>query len=275
MSRKIIAKRIQKTGIFLIGLGLLFLLAQFSLRWGADYYLRERAKIPVRIGRLFINPATSRVSLSLQGAKPEQVLNLDLGAVRFDWWAVFLKHLRLGNVGVDGLRLDVEKSGDGKLIVGGIPLSSETPAAPEQAAPAPVGNSRPWGIGEGQIDIHDVRVHYRDPKVDVNVVIHRFHMDPAESWRPDTWTPFDADFEVNGGRFLLSGTCRPFSETKALNAKLQISDLLGSRGWRRLPIIPDSMEILAEPSWWIVLKCGLRPAQHRFACTALSSPMDV
>jgi hypothetical protein len=223
MTRQTLARRLKIFGGGLLAAGLLFLLAQFLIRWGADYYLRERAKIPVHIGSLFINPATSRVSISLAGEKPGQVLNLDLGAVRFDWWTVFLKRLRVGHVNVQGLNLSVVRDAAGHLTVGDIPLAMDTEKPSATPPQAQTSSGKPWGVGEGGVDLHDLHLDYRDPLVKLSVVIEKFHMDPAESWRPDAQTPFEGDITVNGGRIHLSGTCRPFRTDPTLDTRIQVT----------------------------------------------------
>jgi hypothetical protein len=201
----------------------LFMAVEFGSRWGADYYLRERARIPVRIGRLFINPANSRVSLSLAGNQPGQELNLDLGTIRFDWWTVFLKRLRVGRLHVKGVQLAIERDAEGHLTVGDIPLASTPPAKP--AGPAAASSGRPWGLGVGGIDLEDILIDYHDPHIKLAVLVKRFHMDPAESWRPNAPTPFEGDFTLNGGLVHFSGFCRPFRADPALDTRIQFTAL--------------------------------------------------
>jgi hypothetical protein len=204
----------------------LFLAVELGSRWGADYYLRERARIPVRIGRLFINPANSRVSVSFAGNKPGQELNLDLGTIRFDWWTVFLKRLRVGRLHVKGVQLEIERDAEGTLTVGDIPLASPSPANPSgPAGPATNSSGRPWGLGVGGIDLEDIQIDYHDPHLKMAVVVKRFHMDPAESWRPDAPTPFEGDFTLNGGAVHLSGVCRPFRADPLLDTRVQFTAL--------------------------------------------------
>ncbi len=83
--------------------------------------------------------------------------------------------------------------------------------------------SRSWGVGEDcQVDIHDVHIHYKDPQLNLSVVIHHLHVDPAESWFPERQTPFDIDMEINGGKFLFQGTVRPFRNPPDLTVHLQM-----------------------------------------------------
>lgn len=219
------ARRLKQIGAGLLLTGLVFLAIQYGIRWGADHYLRERAGIPVKIGRLFINPATSRVTVSFAGEKPGQELHLDLGAIRLDWWNVVFKRLRVGRVQMEGLRLDIERDAAGRTMVGGISLATaESTSAPAQTRPSEPAR-HPWGVGVGGIDLKDLQIDYRDPLVTTTIIIHHFHMDPAESWRADTKTAFESDLSVNGGRVKLSGTCRPFRSAPTLDARIQIADL--------------------------------------------------
>jgi len=73
------------------------------------------------------------------------------------------------------------------------------------------------------VDLHDLHLDYSDPLVKLLVVIEQFHMDPAESWRPDAETPFEGDITVNGGRVHLSGTCRPFRADPTLDTRIQVT----------------------------------------------------
>jgi outer membrane protein OmpA-like peptidoglycan-associated protein len=221
-------RHLKTTGITLILVSAVFLGLEAGLRWGANYYLRERAKLPLRIGRLFINPATSRATLAFEGEDPHQKLTLDLGAVRFDWWMAILKRLRLGNVHVDGLNLDIQKDTAGVLTVGGIRLAFSPPAATSGSPPAenvPPSAPTSWKIGTGAVDIQNVHVHYRDPLLDVTIVVHHIHIDPAESWHPNVSTPFDADIDINGGRLLLKGICRPFQHEPTVETQIQLTAL--------------------------------------------------
>lgn len=222
--RQTLALQLKKGGLTILLIGVVFLLLQYLLRWGTDYYLRERAGVPVRIGQLFINPATGRVSLSLAGAKPGQVLKLDLGAVRFDWWTVVRKRLRLGQVRLEGLNLAIERDPEGALTIGGIQLASSASSSGPMEPQAPPSKST-WGVGIGGVDIRNVHVDYKDPLLKLSVLIRELHVDPAESWNPNQETPFHADLELNGGRLQLSGRAKPFLEKPELDFALAISAL--------------------------------------------------
>jgi len=223
-------KKLRRTGLTLVLLCGGFLFAQALLRWSADYYLRERARIPVRIGRLFINPATSRVTLGLKGAEPGQVLLVDLGQVRFDWWTVLLRRLRLGSVALQGIDLDIEKRADGSLLVGGINIPKGEPAAaPATATASPKSAGKPWGVGIGGIHLDNIALHYKDPLIDVDVHIRHFQMTSAESWHPNLASPFEGEFLINGATLTLHGEAYPFRENPTVVAQINLQGL--PLGW--------------------------------------------
>lgn len=195
-----------------------FVLAQALLRWGTNYYLREKARIPLQLGRLFINPATSRATLALQGEDSRQRLDLDLGQIRFDWWQVLLKRLRLGHVRLEGVTLDVQQDDQGVLSVGGIRLAGSKPSSAE----APAAEPSSWKVGTGPIDLKNIRIRYRMPTLDAQVWIQELHVDPAESWNPDASTPFHARIDINGGILELRGTCKPFAAEPQVESQIKL-----------------------------------------------------
>src|SRR4051812_46463483 len=109
-------RRLKQLGLALIVLCGLFIASEAGLRWGSNYYMRERA-FPLRVGRLFINPATSQITLGLKGAEPRQMLLLNLGRIRVDWWTILLGRLRLGNISLADIELSVRRDAQGRLYV--------------------------------------------------------------------------------------------------------------------------------------------------------------
>src|SRR5690349_21832466 len=120
--QKLTGRRVRVIGVILIALAALTLAIQPVIRWGANYYLRNKAHLPVRMGRLFFNPATGAVSLGFKGAKPGQMLVMDLGKVRFDWWNLVMKRVRVGEVLIHNASFSVERDANGRLFVGDIEL---------------------------------------------------------------------------------------------------------------------------------------------------------
>ena len=204
----------------------LFLLGQASLKWGANYYFQERARLPLRVGRLFINPATSQITLGLKGSEPGQMLLLDLGRVRFDWWTMFLRRLRLGNVSLSDIELSIRRDAQGHTFVGDINIPTGETQAPAKPASS---EGHHWGVGVGDVDLNNLRVNYRDPQMKLNVTVVHFHMDPAESWYPNRSSHFDGVFLINGGRLAVSGSARPFAHPLGVDSEVQLFDL--PLGW--------------------------------------------
>lgn len=210
---------------FLAGGGSLFLLGLLMLpqaiRWGAQRWLRQHGIETALVKDVEFNPFSGRLAIySVFGVRADdERLNLGRGEVRVEWTPLFRKRLSVSGFTLENVLIDVNKTSDGTVSIGGLKLASGS-KTPANEAPG-----RPWEISIGPIDLHNVSVIYREPRMQGRIDISDAHLDPIDSARPELLTRFSLAAGLNGGNVKINGGMRPFKADPSATASLRVTRL--------------------------------------------------
>lgn len=203
--------------LFLLALMLLPL----AIRWGAQRWLRRHGIETARVKAVEFNPFSGRLAIySVFGVRPgDKRLNLGRGEVRIEWSPLFKRRLNISGFTLENVLIDVDQTSEGAVSIGGLKFN------PNNAAQTPEPSGRPWEISVGAIDLHNVSLVYREPRLKGRVDIWDAHIDPIDSARPEMPTCFSLSGGLNGGNLNISGGMRPFNPDPLTTASLRIAHL--------------------------------------------------
>ncbi len=219
------AKKGTRIFIGLVVLGALgFLLTGLVVPRIVAWQARKFTGRSFRFGFLVVLP-NGRVTVSARGA---QLLNkdfhLDSAQARLDWWNVLFHRIRVGYIDLADARFQIEKNPAGEWIINGVNTSkvgsAESGAEPTTSVQTPP--SKPWAVGFGKVTFKNLEFDYRSPEINSVLHVNRLYIGPAESWRPESATPIEADLVLNGSPIFLKGTYTPFSAAPHIQAAITI-----------------------------------------------------
>ena len=185
---------------------LTLLLLPHGIRWAAQRSLRQFGIKTAVVKAVEFNPFSGRLAV-YSVFKIETIdrrLNVGRTEVQLDWRPLLKHRLSISGFTIEDVFLDVVRAPDGTLSIGGLAIKPPAPTT----APAPAG--RPWEVSIGAVDLHNVTVSYRDPRVQGVFAVRDAHVDPLDSARPDRPTDFALAMGVNGGNVRVRGATRPF-----------------------------------------------------------------
>lgn len=205
-------------GIFAFIFALLLLPS--AIRWGAQRWLRRQGLGTAIIEDVEFNPFTGRLAVfsvfSIQ--TEDKRMNLGRSEINLNWRPLLSRRIDIAGFTIENVLIDVNVTSDGTVSVGGL---TYTP----QPGPSEPSTGRPWEIGIGPINLHNVTLVVREPRVQGRIDIWDAHMDPMDSARPDAPTNFIMAMGVNGGSLRLGGTTRPFKIDSTTTASLRLEHL--------------------------------------------------
>ncbi|MES1927040.1 DUF748 domain-containing protein [Salinisphaera sp. T31B1] len=206
-----LSRGIRRVLIFVVAIALLgaALLAATPLiaRELTLYYLAQ-AGVDAQIDNVDVNLLTGTIAydgLTGQTQRDEgfRIGHLDIS---IDYLPLLSKQLRVTRLAVADAILDVRRTADNAVRVGGITVLSDQPS----------GGSLNWGIAIEQLGIGGLSLRYSQPATDDFPAVERelvFNQSNARdvvSWEPDNDVPLDADLSVGDSRIRLQGRVTPF-----------------------------------------------------------------
>jgi hypothetical protein len=194
----------------------------FIVRYLLIDYLHE-AGVTADIGHVDADIFTGTVVTDNAHGKTGAGEVFDIGHAALDlrYAPLLHKHISLSRLTLADARLDVRRSADNTLKVGGITVIS---AKPRQSAPLQ------WGLGLKHLAIDRVVIHYRQaaqssqPAISRMLKIHSARIRHVATWQPDANVPFNAHLSVGDSQLRLSGHARPFGATQTARFKLATKD---------------------------------------------------
>ncbi|MCE5228505.1 DUF748 domain-containing protein [bacterium] len=206
-------------GVALFCLALLLL--PHGIRWGAQRWLRGQGLQTAIIKAVEFNPFSGRLvvysAFSVQAN--DRRMNLGTCEVDLDWRPLMKRRLSISGFSIENVLIDVHQQPDGSFSIGGIVFK------PQPSAPKTESKGRPWEISIGSIDLHNVSLTYREPRVQGKVDIYDLHFDPIDSARPELPTNFLLAMGLNGGKLNLNGAMRPFRQDQLVTASVRVAHL--------------------------------------------------
>ncbi len=219
-------KRRRKTTWILSGIAVLIALAltllPHAIRLGLKKALESQGMSAVNVEDIDLNLFTGELKVHLLQAQAgeDARMGLNLAAIQIDWWPIWKKRIWVRGLTLEGITLDVQKSADGRLTIGGLAIESSAPPVPKEPTPEP---TEPWEFGIGAIALQDVKVRYRDPQIQADLTIVKGQFDPMATWMPEKNSQIDLEMLFNGGHFTAKGSARPFSPEPAAAIDLAIN----------------------------------------------------
>ena len=206
----------------LVIIAALVIAPSFIVRYLLIDYLHE-AGVSADIGHVDADIFTGTVIIDNAHGKTAsgEVFNIGHAALELRYTPLLHKRISLSGLTLDDARLDVRRSADNALKVGGITVIS---AKPRQNAPLQ------WGLGLTHLALDRVVVHYRrtardsQPAINRVLKIHSASIRNVATWQPDANVPFNAHLSVGDSQLRLSGQALPFGPTRRARFKLTTKD---------------------------------------------------
>lgn len=223
-------KKLSITLVSLLLLGLItLLLLPFAVRWGLEHWLESHGELEVRIENVDFNPFTGRLLVHSLIAQREQTGTMEWvrAGVEIVWWPIFKKRIQLDDVSLQNAAIRVRMNEKGRVFIGGVPLPAAQEETPDEDG---------WEIGFGEIDLNNVTVLYQSPRLNQRVMITTAHIDPMQSWNPESEADFRVQMTLEEGRIDVSGRTKPFGATPAVQGRIEIASL--PLAWVN-PLVPD------------------------------------
>lgn len=139
---------------------------------------------------------------------------LDKLSVNVHLLSLFKKWVHLKNLTVDGLNLSIEIDESGKPIIGGLTIPESTDAENKTAE-----KSKPWGFGIDAVDLSQINVDYRDPKLASNLNIAELNIGDLANWNGEQESPLSLKAKLNGNAIDFTGKALPFSKDPTFSGK--------------------------------------------------------
>ncbi len=205
-----------------------FLLVVFLSPWAIHYALKKwiesHGRLQAKIEDVDFNIFTGYLVIRSLVASGEGEGSFRWVRAQFDiaWKPLFKKRIRLDDISFTNgvMRIVQEKNGD--LYAGGFRIDTAGKApSPNQASG--------WEIGFGNIDLKNVRIDYKGPEIEREMIIRQAHVDPMQNWNPDSAGQFSISIAVADGSLDIQGSARPYAQKAEFKAKVNASKL--PLGW--------------------------------------------
>ncbi|HHO68643.1 MAG TPA: DUF748 domain-containing protein, partial [Gammaproteobacteria bacterium] len=242
----------------LVTVALLLSLLPLAVRYLAVDWLQQHTGAQVRLEDVDLNLFTG--SLGLRGLQVRDgrrtLARADRARVRVSLPALLHRRVELRSVEFDGVTLVVERSGDGKLKIGGIAVPAPAPATGDSS------QVPPWELGVDALDLSDLRIDYRQPGLRLRAAIEGLALHDLASWTPATPATLAVTARLNDAALRFEGAVAPFAQPAFYRGRLRL-DGLALADFRELTGVGDLQGHLGADSRFELqsLKTGLALTQ--------------
>ena len=196
-------------------------LLPIGIRYGAIHLLQEQGIQLVEIDDVDLNLFTGefglkgvKISGNGQGRATLAKLYANLSIL-----ALIKQRIRLQQVELTGLELDLQNTDAGDWIVAGILPPPPEPADQSEAQQEP---SEPWGVGIDQLKLASIYVHFTMPKLQSDIRINELQLARLASWQPEQDSDYLLDMQVDQAPISLSGQMQPFNPNPQASGSLKL-----------------------------------------------------
>lgn len=184
-----------------------------------EHYLAQ-AGVDATIGNVDINLFTGALAYDDIHGASEAGDGFEIGhlAVNIDYPPLLSKQIVVTRLAIDNARIDVRRTTDNGLRVGGIPVLS-----PDSQS----SGSMNWGLALQQLAIGALSVHYTQPAtgdtpaVEQTLVLNESSASDVVTWDQDNDVPVDADMSIGDSRIRVRGRVTPFGSRITANLQVQ------------------------------------------------------
>ncbi len=213
-----------------------------AARYYAEAWLRDQGVEEASIGDIDFNPFTGVLrieSLAANGANGE-LAEIGLAELNLEWMQLPGRRIQLADVAVSAGRLDIERSADRAVAVGGLRLPLEN-AELDGAVPSAADESV-WGVGFRTAQIDDISVRYRDEALESTLTLEHIGLDRFATWAPTDRSRLTADLRLDGARLELEITGAPLAAEPRIAATVAVEKLQMAK-YLALFDVPDVSEV--------------------------------
>jgi outer membrane protein OmpA-like peptidoglycan-associated protein len=191
-------------------------------------WLEENGAERATIGDVDLNLFTGRlgvfdVVVEKDGEEPLRLWRLTADV---DLWRLMSKRFFVKAVWLYEADLVIKQQEDGRLVIGGISLASESQAEsePQSDSEAP-GFLDHWGVGIDAFAIRNSSIRYQSALLNERVDIKNFYALNVFSWQPEQPARINFVMFVNQQPITLSSDARVFRDSPDTRSTLEITDL--------------------------------------------------
>ena len=184
-------------------------------------WLEQHGELRVRIEKVTFNPFLLRLSIhALFAEGPYQnKFHWQKAAFSVNFWPLWKRRLIADNFTLRDAAVLVERAANGEWRIGGIRFKAGNAEKKKS----------PWEIGVRNVDLKNVLIRYRGPKIANEIVIDSASLDQFESWRPDRSSLLSVKATVGGGALTLRSQTGPLGKLRLVTAEINVSSV--AIGW--------------------------------------------
>jgi hypothetical protein len=167
------------------------------------------------------NPFTGRFRIrQLQAAlEDDTMLGIEDAELDIAWGPLFRKQILVQRVYLSGSTVTVERLEEGDLRTAGLIVAKAKQEA--EQAPEPTAG-RPWHFGAEAVQLQDLELRYRDPKLTLTLAVDEASLTPLKSWTPDEAARLALRGRINDSPLALELELRPFGEVLQLQGRTRL-----------------------------------------------------
>jgi len=210
-------------GIAFLVIVLLFIsLLPVGVRYGAIHVLKQQGMQHVEIADIDINLFSGEIKVTdmLVSGDGQGRAQLDAFYVNLSMLALFKKQLKIENILLDGLMLDVKNSTDGEWRVAGyLPPPAAEPTDSEATTEST------WGIGIDSLQLKAIKTQLDLPQLQTTLVLDELQLKQLASWQPEQQTQFNMQLRIDESPLNINGEVQPFLAAPPLTANVALDKL--------------------------------------------------
>lgn len=248
-----LSRRVKRVSVVL---GVVAVLLAAALLWLPSLVVREltlhyleRAGVSAQIDELDVDLFAGTVTFDGAKGQGENGDGFTIAHLRvaIDYLPLLSQRLSLPRLAIADARVDIRRSADNSLRVGGVTVIS---------GPSDDDSSSNWGLALQQLTLAGLRIHYtqpangEQPAIDRELVFNDSSARDVVTWQKDNAVPLDADVQVGDSRIRLQGRITPFGDNVSGHFELVTEDfalellspLAQAQGLQRLTGTVDSQQ---------------------------------
>jgi hypothetical protein len=210
-------------GGVLFALVLIIFVLPLLVRWGLEKWIESHGRLQVRIENVDFNLFTGSLVVNSLVAESQGEGELQWLRASLDiaWRPILRRRILLDDIRLRDAVISVVEEEDGALYVGGLRVRRPREAPPRKRPDEESG----WEVGFGDIDLHSVRVLFRTPLIIQEALIREAHVDPLQSWNPQSSGGFSMLVGMGEGSLDIQGSARLYGSNRHVIGRLRAADL--------------------------------------------------
>jgi hypothetical protein len=143
-------------------------------------------------------------------------------ALEISFRPLLKKRIVFDDISFTKARFSIVKEENGDVYVAGFRVPAAAKPDEHQKEAAQDGG---WEIGFGDIDLKQVRVRYRTPQIEREILIRRAHIGAMHSWNPSASGNFSAEMALDEGALHIAGTAKPYGPQATIQGRVEAKQL--------------------------------------------------